>query len=47
MKIASFTFKGKRYTITTSDWFWGRVGRYKLIIGGAICLAVVVFFLVR
>lgn len=47
MKIASFTLRGKHYTITTSDWFWERVGRYKFIIGGAVCLAGVVFFLVR
>ena len=41
MKIASFTFKGKRYEITSSDWFWSRVRAYPLPVAG-VCVAVVV-----
>lgn len=46
MKIASFTFKGKHYTITSSDWFWTRVRRYKFTIAGAACIALALFVLV-
>lgn len=42
MKIASFTFKGKHYLITSSDWFWSRVRTYPLpVAGGLLCLAVI------
>lgn len=44
MKIASFTFKGKHYVITSSDWFWSRVKAYPMLAaGGVACVAVVVW----
>jgi hypothetical protein len=41
MKIASFTLKGKRYIITSSDWFWGKVRDNKAVVAGFVMVSVV------